>query len=290
VGALPVSARGHRLPERVRRLSFDLAVGAGLAACAALALFPFLLMLGTSLKPVAEIFEDSLRLLPARPIIDNYLEVARHPLLLRFLFNGVLVTTVVLAGQVLIMLPAAYAFAKLSFPGRNALFALVLAALVFPRYIAAVPNFLLLARFGLINTYAALVLPFVASPFGIFLMRQYFLQFPWEYFDAARLDGCNLFQMLTRVLLPLIRPAIGAFSIFSVVAHWNDFFWPLIVLQSSEMLTPPAGIVYFADAEAGTRWNMVMAAGVVVIAPLITAFLLAKKQFISSLTHAGIKG
>lgn len=277
-------------PDRLRRFAFDLAVAVLLLVCGAAALFPFLLMLGTSLKPVDEIFQDSLRLIPARPVLDGYFEVARHPLLLRYLWNGVIVTTAVLAGQILVMLPAAYAFAKLSFPGKNLLFALVLAALVFPRYIAAVPNFLFFSQLKLINSYAALILPFVGSPFGIFLMRQYFLQFPWEYFDAARLDGCNLFQMLTRVLLPLIRPALGAFSIFSVVTHWNDFFWPLIVLNSSELFTPPAGIVYFADVEAGTRWNVVMAAAVFVIAPLATAFLAARKQFISSMTHTGIKG
>lgn len=254
------------------------------------ALFPFFFMISTSFKPAPEIFKISLNLLPRNPIIDNYLEVFLHSQMFRFLINGVIVTVLILFGQLLVIIPAAYAFAKLKFPGRSVLFALVLAALVFPRYIAAVPNFLLFSKLKLINTYAALILPFVGSPFGIFLMRQYFLQIPWDYFDAARLDGCNLLQMLVRVLIPLIRPAIGAFAIFSIVAHWNDFFWPLVVIQSSDMFTPPAGIVYFADAEAGTNWGVVMAAGVVVITPLVTAFLLARRQFISSLTHLTLKG
>ena len=120
-------------------------------------------------------------------------------------------------------------------------------------------------------------------------MRQYFLTIPSEYFDAARLDGCNLLTMLLNVLLPLIRPAVGAFAIFSVVAHWNDFFWPLVVTRSSRMFTPPAGIVYFADAEAGTQWGAVMAASVVVITPLLTGFLVARRQFVSSLTHVSMK-
>jgi len=162
--------------------------------------------------------------------------------------------------------------------------------LVFPRYIAAVPTFLMLSKMRLIDTYAALVLPFVGSPFAIFLLRQYFLQIPGEFFDAASIDGCSLPQMLRHVLLALIRPAIGAFAIFSVVAHWNDFFWPLIVVRSSRMFTPPAGIVYFADAEAGTKWSVVMAAAVVIITPLVAAFLFARRQFISSLTHAVLKG
>ena len=261
-----------------------------LVLCAVLSFFPFFLMISTSLKPVKEVFQVSTQLLPRQPIIDNYLRVFRESQLVRFLINGVIVTGGILLGQLLVIIPAAYAFARLSFPGKRVLFALVLAALVFPRYIAAVPNFLLLSKLKLVNTYPALILPFIGSSFGIFLMRQYFMQIPSEYFDAARIDGCNLFQMLTRVLIPLIRPAVGAFAIFSVVTHWNDFFWPLVVVQSANMYTPPAGIVYFADVEAGTNWSAVMAAAVVIITPLVIAFLLARRQFISSLTHTAIKG
>jgi multiple sugar transport system permease protein len=284
VGPLPVAAARRLRPSPA---------GAGiwllLAASGLVALFPFFLMLSTSLKPINEIFETS-RLLPRRLTLDAYLTAFTHSLLLRYLLNGVIVTVLVLAGQLLVNIPAAYAFAKLSFPGREALFALVLAALVFPRYIAAVPNFLFFSRLRLIDTYAALVLPFIGSPLGVFLLRQFFRQVPWEYFDAARLDGCSLGQMLRFVLIPLIRPAVGAFAIFSVVTHWNDFFWPLVVINTSKMFTPPAGIVYFADAEAGTRWNIVMAASVVIIAPLIAAFLAARRQFISSLMHQTLKG
>ena len=247
-------------------------------------------MASTSFKPVNEIFQIGLRLLPKKPIIANYLEVFRRTLVIRYLANGVIVTAFILIGQLLVSIPAAYAFAKLSFPGRRALFALVLAALVFPRYIAAVPNFLFFSKLKLMDTYAALILPFIGSPLGIFLMRQFFLQIPWEYFDSARLDGCSLLQMLRYVLIPLIRPAMGAFAIFSIVAHWNDFFWPLVVVQTSKMFTPPAGIVFFADAEAATKWSAVMAAAVLIIAPLLTAFLLARRQFISSLTHVTLKG
>jgi multiple sugar transport system permease protein len=208
----------------------------------------------------------------------------------RFLANGVVVTSLTLAGQLLVSIPAAYALARLEFPGKRLLFSLVLAALVFPRYIAAVPSFLIISRLKLIDTYAGLVLPFVGTPFAIFLLRQYFLQIPGEFFDAANIDGCTLAQMLLRVLMPLIRPAIGAFAIFSVVAHWNDFFWPLVVTRSSRMFTPPAGIVYFADAEAGTKWSIIMAAAIVIITPLVAAFLFGRRQFIESMTHTAIKG
>jgi len=247
-------------------------------------------MLSTSFKPVREVFQLSAHLLPQRPILDNYVEVFSRSLMLRFLLNGTIVTGLTLLGQLLLSIPAAYAFARLSFPGKRALFVVVLAALVFPRYIAAVPNFLLLSGMHLINTYMSLIVPFIGSAFGIFLLRQFFLQLPQEYFDAAHIDGCGLTAMLWKVILPLLRPAIGAFAIFSIVSHWNDFFWPLVVIQKSAMLTPPAGIVYFADAEAGTKWSVIMAAAVVVIAPLALAFLAARRQFISSLTHVALKG
>lgn len=289
MGPLPVTAASIRQGRRFRFSPGGAGVWLFLAALGVVALFPFALMAGTSLKPIEEIFESG-RLLPRHPTFGTYAEVFGHSLLVRYLLNGLIVTVGVLAGQLLVNIPAAYAFGKLSFPGREALFSLVLAALVFPRYIAAVPNFLFLSRLRMIDTYAALILPFIGSPLGVFLLRQFFRQVPWEYFDAARLDGCSLSQMLRHVLLPLIRPALGAFAIFSVVSHWNDFFWPLVVINTSKMLTPPAGIVYFADVEAGTRWNIVMAASVVIIAPLLAAFIAARRQFISSLTTTTLKG
>jgi len=289
VGPLPVTAASIRQGRRFRFSPGGAGVWLFLVALGVVALFPFFLMLATSLKPIDEIFETG-RLLPRRISLVGYATVFAHSLLLRYLLNGVIVTVLILAGQLLVTIPAAYAFAKLSFPGREALFSLVLAALVFPRYIAAVPNFLFLSRLRLIDTYAALTLPFIGSPLGVFLLRQFFRQVPWEYFDAARLDGCSLSQMLRLVLMPLIRPAVGAFAIFSIVSHWNDFFWPLVVVQTAKMFTPPAGIVYFADAEAGTRWDIVMAAAVVIIAPLLLTFIAARRQFISSLMHQTLKG
>ena len=289
MGPLPVTAASIRQGRQFRFSPGGAGVWLFLVALGVVALFPFFLMLATSLKPIDEIFETG-RLLPRRISLVGYATVFAHSLLLRYLLNGVIVTVLILAGQLLVTIPAAYAFAKLSFPGREALFSLVLAALVFPRYIAAVPNFLFLSRLRLIDTYAALTLPFIGSPLGVFLLRQFFRQVPWEYFDAARLDGCSLSQMLRLVLMPLIRPAVGAFAIFSIVSHWNDFFWPLVVVQTAKMFTPPAGIVYFADAEAGTRWDIVMAAAVVIIAPLLLTFIAARRQFISSLMHQTLKG
>jgi multiple sugar transport system permease protein len=261
-----------------------------LIVSAAFTIFPFILMAATSLKASQEIISTSLNIFPRKPILLNYLKVFGETLVVRYMLNGFIVVTLILASQLLINLPAAYAFAKREFPFKKLLFACILAALVFPRYIAAIPNFLILSRFRLIDTYSALIVPMIASPFCIFLLRQYILTIPEDYFDAAKIEGCSIFRTIFEILVPMIRPAIGSFAIFSIVIHWNDFFWPLIVIQSREMFTPPAGIVFFADAEGASDWGAIMAASMLTVAPLIVLFLSLTKQFIASLTHTGLKG
>ncbi|MDQ7841348.1 MAG: carbohydrate ABC transporter permease [bacterium] len=265
-------------------------IHAFIIAMAFVTLFPFLWMVGTSLKPPKEVFRPGVHLLPTAPTLGNYATAVQRAPLGRFLLNGVIVSGSILVLQLLVIIPAAYAFARMTFPGRDLLFWLVLAALVVPGYVTAVPNFLLLSGWGLINTYPALILPFVGSAFGIFLLRQFFRQIPGEILDAALLDGCGAGRLVWHVLLPLTRPAIAAFAVFSIVTHWNDFFWPLVVIQSSHLYTPPAGIAYFADAEAGANWGVVMAAAVIVVTPLVAVFLVARRQFIESMAHVSIKG
>jgi multiple sugar transport system permease protein len=254
-------------------------------------LFPFFWMLGSSLKPPQEIFQPGLNLMPQAVTLENYVMALTKAPLWRYLLNGVIVSGGILLLQFAVIIPAAFAFARLTFPGRDFLFAFVLASLVIPDYVTAIPNFLLLSHFGLINTYAALILPFVGSAFGIFLMRQFFRQIPNEILDAAWLDGCTIVQAVWHVLLPMTRPALAAFGIFSVVTHWNDFFWPLVVIQSNRMYTPPAGIAYFAAGEGlAANWGVIMAATAIIVAPLILMFLFARRQFIESLAHISLKG
>jgi multiple sugar transport system permease protein len=277
-------------PRRGAAVSTQALLQITLAAAAIIALFPFFWMLSASLKPIEEILAPGLRLLPEAPTLQNYATAASRAPLLRFLLNGAIVCGAILLLQLLVIIPAGYAFGRLEFPWRDQLFILVLAALVVPAQITAIPNFLLLSDLKLINTYPALVLPFIGSAFGTFLMRQFFRQLPGDVLDAARIDGCNTRQLIWYVLLPLTRPAVAAFSIFSVVAHWNDFFWPLVVIRSAELMTPPAGIAYFADLEAGSNWGAVMAAAVIIVGPLVALFLIARKQFIESLAHTAVKG
>lgn len=250
------------------------------------AAFPFVWMVLTSLKRPAEIFAPGLHILPNVVTFENYQTVLSAGSVPTLLLNGVLVCTLILVGQLLLAVPAGYAFARLEFRGRDVLFVLVLAGLVLPSYITAIPNFLLLTGWGLKNSYSALVLPFLPTAFGTFLFRQFFRQIPSEIFEAARLDGCGRFALMYHVILPLGRPAIGAFAIFSIVAHWNDLFWPLIITDRPSHFTPPVGIVFFADSEGGTGWGRVMAAATLVITPLVIVFLLLRKQFAESLSMA----
>ena len=253
-------------------------------------IFPFFMMLVTSFKDSREIMVTGLNIFPKMPVLRNYVTVFKETLIVRYLFNGVVVAVSVLVGQLFVNIPAAYALAKRDFPLKRLLFVGILAALVFPKYIAAIPNFLLLSKFKRIDTYSALIIPFIASPFCIFLMRQYILTIPEDFFEAAKIEGCGIPRLLVTILVPMIRPAIGSFAIFSVVTHWNDFFWPLIVINSKKMFTPPAGIVFFAEAEGASDWGAVMAAALLTVTPLVVLFLSNRKQFITSLTSTGVKG
>ena len=180
------------------------------------------------------------------PAAYNYGNAFKKAPLLRYLLNGVIVTVSIFVIQVLIALPCAYALAKLRFWGRELVFGLVLFCLLIPVHAIALPLYIMLANVGLTNTYAALVIPWTISVFGIFLMRQFFKTVPDDLIDAARMDGRSEFGIVWKVMLPCAIPALMAFAIFSVVAHWNDYFWPRVVLTGSrDLYTPPLGPVSY---------------------------------------------
>jgi multiple sugar transport system permease protein len=261
-----------------------------LLAGALVVLAPFIWMLSTASKPADEIYSSELHLIPHHfALWENLQEAFAKADLWRFLLNGLIVTVSIFALQILIALPAAYALAKLRFLGRGTLFALVLFGILIPPQATAIPVFLLLHKLGALDSYAALVLPFTISVFGIFLMRQFFKTVPDDLIDAARMDGISEFGIVWRVMLPAAIPAVTAFGIFSVVAHWNDYFWPLIVLNSQTYYTPPLAVAHFRNAEAGTNYGPLMAAALVIIAPLVIAFLLAQRRFIEGITLTGLK-
>jgi len=261
-----------------------------LLAGAAVVLLPFAWMLATALKPQQEIFLDQVRWWPERlHLLENLGHAFTKAPLARFLLNGAIVTASIFALQVLIALPCAYALAKLRFRGRDALFGAVLLCILIPTHAIAVPLFILFHHLGILDSYAALIAPWTISVFGIFLMRQFFMTVPDDLVDAARMDGLSERAIVWRVMLPAAVPAVTAFGIFSVVAHWNDYFWPLIALNSEQLYTPPLGVTVFRNNEAGTDYGPLMAAAAAIVAPLIVAFLLAQRRFIEGITFTGLK-
>ena len=274
-------------------------------------IFPFYLMISFSFKSPSEIQSISGGFFGAQemmtdhrclkagrsevectmlPIVYNYRAAFEEAPLLRYLLNGVIVTLSIFAIQVLIALPCAYALAKLKFWGRDVVFGLVIFCLLIPVHAIALPLYLMLAKFGLTNTFAALVIPWTISVFGIFLMRQFFKTIPDDLINAARMDGMSEFSIVWKVMLPSAIPALLAFAIFSVVAHWNDYYWPRIVITGDrDLMTPPLGLRMFKSDMDGNEYGPMMAAATVIVAPLVVAFLLAQRRFIEGITLTGMK-
>lgn len=274
-------------------------------------IFPFYLMISFSFKSPSEIQSISGGFFGAQemmtdhrclkagrsevectmlPIVYNYRAAFEEAPLLRYLLNGVIVTLSIFAIQVLIALPCAYALAKLKFWGRDVVFGLVIFCLLIPVHAIALPLYLMLAKFGLTNTFAALVIPWTISVFGIFLMRQFFKTIPDDLINAARMDGMSEFSIVWKVMLPTAIPALLAFAIFSVVAHWNDYYWPRIVITGDrDLMTPPLGLRMFKSDMDGNEYGPMMAAATVIVAPLVVAFLLAQRRFIEGITLTGMK-
>jgi len=257
---------------------------------AALVFLPFFWMLSLSVKPADEIFTAGIDLLPSRVEWRNYVKAFTEVDLARFLFNGAVVCGGILVFQILFSVPCAYALAQRRFRGRTLIFGLVLSGLLVPFHVTAIPIFLGLAELRLLNTYTALIVPFVASVFGIFLFRQFIARLPADLFDAARVDGLSETAICWRIAFPLALPAASAFAVFSVTAHWNDLFWPLIVTSDPSLATPPRGIVYFRDEEAGSDVGPLMAAATVVTAPMIATFLIAQRTFTRGIAAGGLRG
>jgi multiple sugar transport system permease protein len=258
---------------------------------ALLLLMPYIWMISASVKPLDELFRSSLHLWPERFYgVENYRQVFSQIPVFGYLWNGIVVCAGILFFQLLFAVPAAYALAKLNFPGRDLVLGLVMLGLLVPPHVPALPLYVAFSKMGLLNTYAALILPFTISVFAIFLFRQFFKALPDELVHAARLDGIGEFEIVWRVILPNAWPAATAFAIFSVVAHWNDLFWPLIVIEGQARATPALGVLYFRSDEAGDDFAALMAAAVIMTLPLVLAFLFAQRRFVEGIATTGLKG
>jgi len=221
--------------------------------------------------------------------LDNFREALSQAPFLRYGFNTFVLVTMLLLSQLVICTLAAYAFARYQFAGGNVAFSLVLVQLMIAPEILIVENYATLASLDLIDTIVGIGLPYMASAFGIFLLRQAFKSTPKELEEAARLEGCGTFGILWRVYVPLARPTYLAYSLVSISHHWNNFLWPLVVSNSVETRPLTVGLGIFGAPESGVDWSIISAATLLSVAPLLIAFLLFQRQFIQSFMHSGIK-
>ncbi|KSV91376.1 carbohydrate ABC transporter permease [Sinorhizobium sp. GL28] len=258
---------------------------------ALLFLAPYIFMVSTAGKAQSEIFSSSLSLIPEQwSYIENFSKALSRVSMTTLIFNGVVVCALIFVIQIVVAIPCAYAMAKLKFRAARAMMVLVMLGLLVPIHATALPIYVAFDKLSVLNSYAALVAPFSISVFAIFLFLQFFRAMPDDLIHAARLDGMSEAGIVARVIVPNAWPAITAFAIFSVVAHWNDLFWPLIVVTNQDYATPPLGLLFFRAAEAGDDYGALMAATLIITLPLVSAFLLAQKRFVEGITMTGLKG
>jgi len=260
-----------------------------LAACAVVTLLPYAWMVSSSFKPNVEIFSAAVQFVPAQPILDNYTEaVARQPVG-RAILNSVIVAGAETLAVVLTSVFVAYPFARLRFPGRDVLFLAILGTMMIPSQATMIPSFMLVKWLGWVDTYQGLIVPRIMSPLGIFLMRQFLQTLPRELDEASLIDGCSRLQTLRLVLLPLMGPAVATLAIFTFTASWNEFFWPLIVVQSNEMRTIQLLIAAMKQAEIAD-WGVIMAVVTLSVVPTVAVFVLLQRYFVRGIAMSGLKG
>jgi multiple sugar transport system permease protein len=245
-------------------------------------------MVLTSFKGLQEIFAYPPTWWPKEPTTENYTDAFQAAPFGRFYLNSLFVAVTVTLGQLVTCSMAAYAFARMQFRGRDLLFYLFLGTMMVPAHVTMIPSFMILHWLGLIDSYGALILPGLASAFGTFLLRQFFLTLPKELEEAAFIDGCGRFRVLWQIILPLARPALATLAVFTFMGVFNDFLWALIVVNSQELYTVQLGLAIFRDRYS-TEWGPLMAGSVAATLPILVLFFVAQKHFIEGIALSGLK-
>ncbi|MEU6564344.1 carbohydrate ABC transporter permease [Nocardia nova] len=282
--------KGRGLAERaiIRRTARGMLIYLALIAIAWCAIGPILWALAASLKSEGEIADPNP--LPTKPHWSNYREAFDLLPLGRMLVNTAIYAGCVTAGQVLFCSLAGYAFARLRFPGREVLFIAYLATLMVPITVTVIPQFLLMRAFGWVDTPWAMIVPgLFGSAFGTYLMRQFFRTLPVELEEAAILDGCTIWQTYRRILVPQARPAMMVLAVLTWITVWNDFLWPLVMIQRNDIATVTLGLVRL-QGQYHTNWPILMAAALIVLLPLLVVYLYAQKSFVRGIAQSGLGG
>ncbi len=251
---------------------------------------PVFWLITGALKTNREIFSPNPQWLPSQVMFDNFTKAWEGAPFGRYYINSFITTILGAACEITMGITTAYALVFVRFPKRDWVFVLLLVALMVPEEVVIVPNYLTIANWHLVNTYAGIVLPGASIAFGTFLLRQYFRSLPPELIDAARVDGAGHMRTMLSIIVPIAAPAVATAGLLSVVAKWNDYLWPLIVTSTADMRTLPIGISWLLDQEGNTEWGVVMAATLFVVVPVVLVFLYAQRFLVSGIAAGAVKG
>jgi len=294
-------------PERLKIVlckinAYKLLTGTIAVILVVLTAFPFFIMLSVSLQTMKEIYAPELVFIPEKAQFVNYLNAMKNGNWGRYMFNSIYVTTIVVIISLFINSMTGYVFARINFKGKNLLFILLLVGMMIPPQVTMVPLFIMMRRFplaggnniwgmggtGLINTYAGLIIPYIAGSFGVFLCRQFYMTFPKDLDNSALIDGCSRFKIYVRIYLPLSKPVLASLGILKFTGTWNEYTWPLIMTNSDSMKTVQIALTMFRD-EAEVIWNQLMAATIISTAIIYILFLLLQKYFVAGILAGSLK-
>jgi multiple sugar transport system permease protein len=290
--AVRPAARGFSLGRVRIRLDWRLAIVTALVLGGGLVMVtPFVWAITTSLKARGALLIVPPQFLPSEPTLDAYSTVINRFPFIRVFGNSVLVAALTTLGQLLICSMSGYAFARLKFFGRDALFVLYLATLMVPFAVIVTPLFIIVTKLGWTNSYAGLIIPVMFSAFGTFFMRQFFLSIPRELEEAATIDGAGTLTTFWRIIMPITTPALATLAVLSFMGSWNSFLWPLLIVNDRNLMTLPVALSTLQGIYPGqTQWNIVMAGTVLATIPTIIVFLFAQRWVIEGVAGSGIKG
>lgn len=293
----PATAVAAAPPRRRRRSRAGLATPVPLQATTyilltggvILFLMPFVIMVINSLKTEGELLRNPVGLIPGEVTLDNYARWFQQLNIQQFFMTSLLVALITVAGNLVFCSMVGYAMAKMEFPGKKLLFGLVMLTLMVPGTVTFVPLFVLISRLGLVSTLPGLFLPFIVTPLGVFLMRQFIMGIPDVFLEAARIDGAKEVGIFFRIILPLCGPPLATLAILTFLGSWNQFLWPLVAAQSEKMYTLPIALTLFSKGQEATNYGLLLAGSVLVVTPIVVLFLFLQRYFVQSVVSAGVK-
>ena len=251
--------------------------------------FPFLWMISASFQTVQETIAVPPTLIPGQFNFDNFTEVFKTINVLQYLKNSIIVCVCIVFVQYLIIVPAAYSLAKFDYKAKPMLFGLVMLGQMIPMQITFLPIYFMFSRAKLMDSYTALIIPFISNPFGIFLLRQYFMQVPSEVIEAAKLDNASDIKIMFKIMMPMAKSALITIGLLSFISNWNSYFWPLIMTNKDAFRTLPIGIALLKDADSLQRWNIIMAGNLLLVLPMLVLYIFDRRKIRNAFVYSGIK-